>query len=185
MKLELPALPYATNALEPHMSAHTFSFHHAKHHNAYVVKGNELLEGAGIVADTIEDLVKAAAKVGGALFNNVGQCYNHEFFWKSMKPNGGGAPTGAIAAQIDADFGSYENFKKEFVAGGVGQFGSGWVWLVSEGGKLKIRQIRQRRRRRSPAVPPRSSCAMSGNTPTTWTSRTVVPISWPVLWTIC
>jgi len=138
MKLELPALPYATNALEPHMSANTFSFHHAKHHNAYVVKGNELLEGSGIVADTIEDLVKASAKVGGPLFNNVGQCYNHEFFWKSMKPNGGGAPTGAIAAKIDADFGSYENFKREFVAGGIGQFGSGWVWLVSEGGKLKI-----------------------------------------------
>lgn len=138
MKLELPALPYATNALEPHMSAQTFSFHHAKHHNAYVVKGNELLEGTGIQADTLEDLVKAAAKVGGALFNNVGQCYNHEFFWKSMKPNGGGAPTGAIAAKIDADFGSYDNFKKEFVAGGVGQFGSGWVWLVLDGGKLKI-----------------------------------------------
>lgn len=138
MKLSLPALPYAADALEPHMSAQTFSFHHGKHHNAYVVKGNELLADAGVTADTLEDLVKASHKVGGALFNNVGQCYNHEFFWKSMKPKGGGAPTGAIAAKIDADFGSYDNFKKEFVAGGIGQFGSGWVWLVLDGGKLKI-----------------------------------------------
>jgi Fe-Mn family superoxide dismutase len=130
MKLELPELPYAANALEPHMSAETFSFHHGKHHNAYVVKGNELLADAGIDADNLEDLVKASAKVGGPLFNNVAQVYNHNFFWKSMKPNGGGAPTGAIAAKIDADFGSYDNFKKEFVAGGIGQFGSGWVWLL-------------------------------------------------------
>ena len=127
MKLVLPALPYASDALEPHMSAQTFSFHHGKHHNAYVVKGNELLADASIDADTLEDLVKAAQKVGGPLFNNVGQCYNHEFFWKSMKPKGGGAAAGAIAAKIDADFGSYDNFKKEFVAGGIGQFGSGWV----------------------------------------------------------
>ncbi len=138
MKLTLPALPYATNALEPHMSAETFSFHHAKHHNAYVVKGNELLEDAGISADSMEALVKACAEVGGPLFNNVGQCYNHTFFWNSMKPKGGGAPTGAIASKIDADFGSYDAFKKEFIAGGVGQFGSGWVWLVSDKGKLKV-----------------------------------------------
>lgn len=139
MKLVLPELPYAANALEPHMSAETFSFHHGKHHNAYVVKGNELLADAGIDADNLEDLVKASAKVGGPLFNNVAQVYNHNFFWNSMKPNGGGAPTGAIAAKIDADFGSYDNFKKEFVNGGIGQFGSGWVWLVSTaGGKLEV-----------------------------------------------
>lgn len=138
MNLTLPALPYATDALEPHMSAETFSFHHAKHHNAYVLKGNELLADAGISADTLEELVIAAAKIGGPLFNNVGQCYNHEFFWKSMSPNGGGAPSGAIAEKINADFGSFENFKKEFVNGGVTQFGSGWVWLVLDGGKLKI-----------------------------------------------
>ncbi len=138
MKLTLPALPYAPEALEPHMSADTFSFHHGKHHNAYVVKGNELLADAGVDADTLEALVLEAAKVGGALFNNVGQCYNHEFFWNSMSPNGGGAPSGDIAAKIDADFGSFDNFKKEFVNGGVTQFGSGWVWLVLENGKLKI-----------------------------------------------
>ena len=138
MKLTLPALPYAPDALEPHMSADTFSFHHGKHHNAYVVKGNELLADAGIDADSLEALVVEAAKVGGALFNNVGQCFNHEFFWNSMSPNGGGAPSGEIAAKIDADFGSFDNFKKEFVNGGVTQFGSGWVWLVLENGKLKI-----------------------------------------------
>ena len=138
MKLELPALPFASDALEPHMSADTFSYHHGKHHKAYVDKGNELLADAKLTASTLEELVIASAKVGGALFNNVGQHYNHSFFWNCLSPNGGGAPTGDIAARIDADFGSYDAFKKEFVAGGVGQFGSGWVWLVSEGGKLKV-----------------------------------------------
>ncbi|MDT8427762.1 MAG: superoxide dismutase [Pseudomonadales bacterium] len=138
MTLTLPDLPYASDALEPHMSAQTFSFHHGKHHNAYVVKGNELLAEAGVSADSLEELVKTCAKSGGALFNNVGQHYNHSFFWKSMTPQGGGAPTGAIAAKIDADFGSYDNFRKEFIAGGVGQFGSGWVWLVADAGTLKV-----------------------------------------------
>ncbi|MEX2335622.1 MAG: superoxide dismutase, partial [Pseudohongiella sp.] len=130
MKLELPALPFAANALEPHMSADTLGFHHGKHHKTYVDKGNELLADAGVDADNLEDLVRASAKVGGPLFNNVAQVYNHTFFWNSMKPAGGGAPSGAIADKINADFGSYDDFRKEFVAGGVGQFGSGWVWLV-------------------------------------------------------
>ncbi|MEX0738565.1 MAG: superoxide dismutase [Pseudohongiella sp.] len=138
MKLELPALPFAANALEPHMSADTLGFHHGKHHKTYVDKGNELLADAGVDADNLEDLVRASAKVGGPLFNNVAQVYNHTFFWNSMKPAGGGAPSGAIADKINADFGSYDDFRKEFVAGGVGQFGSGWVWLVLDGGKLKI-----------------------------------------------
>ena len=138
MKLELPELPYASNALEPHMSAETFSYHHGKHHNAYVVNGNKLLEEAGIDADNLEDLVRKCADVGGPLFNNVAQVYNHNFFWKSMKPNGGGDPTGRIADKINADFGSFDNFKKEFVNNGVGQFGSGWVWLVQDGDKLKV-----------------------------------------------
>lgn len=138
MKLDLPKLPFASDALAPHMSAETLGFHHGKHHNAYVTKGNELLAEANLTAGSLEDLVKAAAQKGGALFNNVGQHYNHSFFWNSLKPNGGGAPTGAIAERINADFGSYDKFKSEFVAGGVGQFGSGWVWLVSDNGKLKI-----------------------------------------------
>jgi Fe-Mn family superoxide dismutase len=138
MKLELPDLPFGKDALEPHMSANTLDFHHGKHHNAYVVKGNELLEDAGLSADNLEALVIEAAKVGGGLFNNVGQHYNHSFFWSSISANGGGEPTGAIADAINASFGSFENFKKEFVAGGVGQFGSGWVWLVADGDTLKI-----------------------------------------------
>jgi Fe-Mn family superoxide dismutase len=138
MKLELPDLPFAKDALEPHMSANTLDFHHGKHHNAYVVKGNELLEDAGLSADNLEALVIEAAKVGGGLFNNVGQHYNHSFFWNSISANGGGEPSGAIADAINASFGSFENFKKEFVAGGVGQFGSGWVWLVADGESLKI-----------------------------------------------
>lgn len=138
MTLSLPDLPYAKDALEPHMSANTLDFHHGKHHNAYVVKGNELLAEAGIEGDDLEELVKKTKEIGGPLFNNVGQVYNHTFFWNCLSPDGGGAPAGEIAAKIDADFGSYDNFKKEFVAGGVGQFGSGWVWLVADGGKLKI-----------------------------------------------
>lgn len=138
MKLELPDLPFAKDALEPHMSANTLDFHHGKHHNAYVVKGNELLEDAGLSADNLETLVIEAAKVGGGLFNNVGQHYNHSFFWNSISANGGGEPSGAIADAINASFGSYDNFKKEFVAGGMGQFGSGWVWLVADGDTLKI-----------------------------------------------
>ena len=138
MKLELPELPFAKDALAPHMSADTLDFHHGKHHNAYVVKGNELLEEAGLEADSLEQLVMEAAKAGGGLFNNVGQHYNHSFFWNSISPNGGGQPTGSVADAINASFGSYENFKAEFVGAGVGQFGSGWVWLAAEGETLKI-----------------------------------------------
>ncbi len=138
MKLELPELQFAKDALAPHMSADTLDFHHGKHHNAYVVKGNELLEGAGLEADSLEQLVMQAAKAGGGLFNNVGQHYNHSFFWNSISPNGGGQPTGSVADAINASFGSYENFKAEFVGAGVGQFGSGWVWLAAEGETLKI-----------------------------------------------
>jgi len=138
MSLQLPELPFAKDALAPHMSADTFDYHHGKHHNAYVVKGNELLAEAGIDASDLVQLVHESAKIGGALFNNIGQHYNHSFFWNSLSPNGGGVPTGEIAARIDADFGSFDEFKAQFVAGGVGQFGSGWVWLVERDGKLAI-----------------------------------------------
>jgi Fe-Mn family superoxide dismutase len=138
MKLELPELPFAKDSLAPHMSSETLDFHHGKHHNAYVVKGNELLEDAGIDANNLEDLVKKCAEKGGPLFNNVGQHYNHSFFWNSISPNGGGTPSGELAAAIDASFGSFDNFKTEFVNGGVGQFGSGWVWLVADGDALKV-----------------------------------------------
>ena len=108
MSLQLPELPFAKDALAPDMSADTFDYHHGKHHNAYVVKGNELLAEAGIDASDLVQLVQESGKIGGALFNNIGQHYNHSFFWNSLSPNGGGAPTGEIAARIDADFGSFD-----------------------------------------------------------------------------
>ena len=138
MVLELPELPFAKNDLEPHMTANTLDFHHGKHHQAYVTKGNELLESSGITANSLEELVIAAANEGGALFNNVGQHYNHSFFWNSLSQSGGGAPDGEIAAKIDKDFGNFDSFKAEFVAAGAGQFGSGWVWLILDQGTLKI-----------------------------------------------
>lgn len=140
MKLDLPELRFDKDALSPHMSAQTLDFHHGKHHNAYVTKGNELLADARLSANSLEELVKAAARVGGGLFNNVGQHYNHSFFWNSLQPQGGGKPSGAIAARIKADFGDYDKFRQEFINKGTGQFGSGWVWLVLDTGKLAIVQ---------------------------------------------
>jgi Fe-Mn family superoxide dismutase len=134
----LPPLPYPANALEPHISAKTFEFHHGKHHKAYVDKANELAKGTPIEGMPLEKAVIESKKQGGPLFNNIGQIYNHNIFWLSMKPNGGGAPTGALAKKIDEAFGGIDKFKEQFCAAGVGQFGSGWVWLVSNGGKLEI-----------------------------------------------
>lgn len=140
MAFELPALPYAKNALEPHISANTFDFHHGKHHNAYVVNLNGLVKDTPMASQSLEEIMKAtagdAAKAG--IFNNAAQVWNHTFFWNSMKPNGGGKPTGAIAAAIDAAFGDYDKFKEAFKTAGMTQFGSGWAWLVAKDGKLEI-----------------------------------------------
>ncbi|MBN9525661.1 MAG: superoxide dismutase [Alphaproteobacteria bacterium] len=140
MAFELPPLPYADTALEPHMTAKTFSFHHAKHHQAYVTNLNNLVKDTPLADASLEDVIKAsagdAAKAG--IFNNAAQVWNHTFFWNSMKPNGGGKPTGAIAAKIDADLGGYDKFVEAFKTAGTTQFGSGWAWLVVEGGKLKV-----------------------------------------------
>ncbi len=140
MAFELPPLPYADTALEPHMTAKTFSFHHAKHHQAYVTNLNNLVKDTPLADASLEEVIKAsagdAAKAG--IFNNAAQVWNHTFFWNSMKPNGGGKPTGAIAAKIDADLGGYDKFVEAFKAAGTTQFGSGWAWLVVEGGKLKV-----------------------------------------------
>ena len=140
MAFELPALPYAKDALEPHMSAQTFDFHHGKHHNTYVVNLNNMVDGTDLAGKSLEDIIKAvagdASKAG--IFNNAAQVWNHTFFWNCMKPNGGGAPTGDLAAKIDAAFGSFDKFKEEFKTAGMTQFGSGWAWLVVEGGDLKI-----------------------------------------------
>lgn len=140
MPISLPDLPYPHNALEPHISANTLGFHHDKHHNAYVVNLNKLIAGTDLEGASLEDIIKKSAgdssKAG--IFNNAAQVWNHTFYWHSMKPNGGGKPTGAIAAKIDADFGSFDKFVEEFKNAGATQFGSGWAWLVLEAGKLKV-----------------------------------------------
>ncbi|MDT8446054.1 MAG: superoxide dismutase [bacterium] len=140
MAFTLPDLPYAKDALEPHISAKTLEIHHGKHHNAYVTKLNELTDGTDLAGKSLEEIIAATkgdtAKAG--LFNQAAQVFNHTFYWHCMKPSGGGAPTGAIAEKINATFGSYDKFVTEFKAAGAGQFGSGWAWLVLEGGQLKI-----------------------------------------------
>lgn len=140
MSFELPALPYAQDALAPHISAETLSFHHGKHHNAYVVNLNGLIEGTEYADMSLEDIMKAtagdASKAG--VFNNAAQIWNHTFYWHSMAPNGGGKPTGALAAKIDEDFGSFDAFVDAFKTAGATQFGSGWAWLVLKDGKLEV-----------------------------------------------
>ena len=137
----LPALPYAPEALEPSISARTMGFHHGKHHQTYVDNLNKLVVGTPwATGKPLEQVVLETAGVAdkAAIFNNAAQVWNHTFFWKSMKPNGGGAPTGNLAERIKATFGSIDEFKKAFLDAGLAQFGSGWVWLVQEGAALKI-----------------------------------------------
>ena len=139
MAFTLPDLPYALDALEPHYSATTLSFHHGKHHQAYITKTNELIAGTDLDGKTVEEVVAAAkAKGDGLLFNQSAQIWNHTFFWNSMKPGGGGKPSGPIAEKIDAAFGSYEDFVAAFKAKAVGNFGSGWTWLCAKGDGLEI-----------------------------------------------
>lgn len=140
MAFELPPLPYDRTALEPHYSAETLDFHHGKHHNAYVVNLNKLIEGTDLAGKDLVEIIKASAgdssKAG--IFNNSAQVWNHTFFWNSMKPGGGGAPSGELAAAIDKTFGGLDGFKEAFAQAGATQFGSGWAWLVKDGGALKV-----------------------------------------------
>ena len=140
MAFELPPLPFPKNALEPHMSAQTFDFHHGKHHQAYVTNLNNLVKGSPMESQSLEELIKSSYKDTSktGIFNNAAQVWNHTFFWNSMKPHGGGAPSGAAAEAINGAFGSADKFKEQFKAAGAGQFGSGWAWLVSDHGQLKI-----------------------------------------------
>jgi superoxide dismutase, Fe-Mn family len=136
-----PPLPFDVNALEPYgMKAETFEYHYGKHHKAYVDNLNKLTEGTELADKSLEEVIKISfkdsSKVG--IFNNAAQVWNHTFFWSSLKPAGGGAPTGKLAAKIDQDFGSLDKFKEEFSNAAATQFGSGWSWLIDDGGTLKV-----------------------------------------------
>jgi Fe-Mn family superoxide dismutase len=127
MPFSLPPLPYDKNALAPHISAETLDYHHGKHHQAYVTTLNKLIEGKPDASKTLEEIILSSE---GPVFNNAAQVWNHTFYWSSMKPRGGGQPTGDLADAIKRDFGSFEKFSEEFANAGATQFGSGWAWLV-------------------------------------------------------
>ncbi|HSY24383.1 MAG TPA: superoxide dismutase [Polyangiaceae bacterium] len=127
MAFTLPPLPYDKNALAPHISGETLDYHYGKHHQAYVTNLNKLVEGKPEASKSLEDIILAS---DGGVFNNAAQIWNHTFYWQSMKPNGGGQPTGDLADAINRDFGSFDKFAEEFTAAATTQFGSGWAWLV-------------------------------------------------------
>jgi Fe-Mn family superoxide dismutase len=140
MAINLPELPYAKDALSPYISANTLEFHHGKHHKAYVDNLNKLIAGTDLEGKTLEEIILNAAKdpAKAGIFNNAAQVWNHSFYWKCLKQQGGGVPKGAIADKINATFGSYDKFVEELKNAGVTQFGSGWAWLVLDGTDLKI-----------------------------------------------
>jgi Fe-Mn family superoxide dismutase len=135
MAFELPPLPYAQDALAPHISAETLEYHYGKHHKTYVDNLNKAVAGTPDENASLEEII---LKAEGPLFNNSAQVWNHTFFWSSLSPSGGGEPTGAVADKIGADFGSYGEFRKQISEAGATQFGSGWAWLVDNGGKLEV-----------------------------------------------
>lgn len=145
MAFELPPLPYAHDALQPHISKETLEYHHDKHHNTYVVNLNNLVPGTEFEGKTLEEIVKSSS---GGIFNNAAQVWNHTFYWNCLAPNAGGQPTGALAEAINAAFGSFDKFKEEFTKTSVGTFGSGWGWLVK---KADGSWPGQHHRRRQPA----------------------------------
>lgn len=138
MSFELPKLPYAYDALEPHIDARTMEIHHSKHHNAYTTNLNAAIEGTELAGLTIENILINLDMKNAAVRNNGGGFYNHNLFWRVMSPNGGGKPTGELADAIDAAFGSFDEFKARFSKAGATQFGSGWAWLCVKDGKLEV-----------------------------------------------
>jgi Fe-Mn family superoxide dismutase len=140
MAFELPALPYKNDALAPAISAETLNFHHGKHHATYVDRLNGAIKGTEQESQSLEDVIRwsAADASRTGIFNNAAQTWNHTFFWESMKPNGGGKPSGDLASAIDSSFGGFDKFREKFLTAGAGQFGSGWVWLVADKGKLEV-----------------------------------------------
>lgn len=135
MSFTLPDLPYEKNALEPHISAETLEFHHGKHHNAYVTNLNKLIAGTPHEHKPLEDIIASSE---GGMFNNAAQVWNHTFYWNSLKPGGGGEPTGPLGDAIKRDFGSFAKFKEAFADAAATQFGSGWAWLVLDGAKVQV-----------------------------------------------
>jgi len=140
MAYELPDLPYDYNALEPYMSARTLEFHHDKHHAKYVSTFNEMTKDTELEEKPIEDVIKIAFQDSSksGIFNNGAQAWNHTFYWNCLTPNGGGTPSGDLAEKLNAAFGGFDKFKEEFKNAAATQFGSGWAWLVSDGGTLKV-----------------------------------------------
>jgi superoxide dismutase, Fe-Mn family len=138
MAFTLPALPYAHDALEPHIDSTTMQIHHGKHHQAYVDNLNKAIAGTPNENKSLEELVKAAGSISPAVRNNGGGHWNHSFFWEILAPKAGGAPSGAVGEAINSTFGSFDSFKEKFSAAGVGRFGSGWAWLIVKDGKLEI-----------------------------------------------
>ena len=136
MAIELPALPFAKDALAPHISAETLDYHHGKHHQAYVTNLNNMIAGTDQESASLESIIKSAS---GGVFNNAAQVWNHTFYWNCLSPNGGGEPTGALADSINAAFGSFEEFKQQFSQTAITTFGSGWAWLVQNSdGSLEL-----------------------------------------------
>src|SRR5688572_23843767 len=138
MAFTLPALPYASNALEPHIDARTMEIHHGKHHNTYVTNLNTAIEGTDAEKLSIEEICKNISKYPAAVRNNGGGHYNHSLFWEIMAPNAGGMPTGDLAKAIETDLGGFEKFKADFSNAGATRFGSGWAWLCVKEGKLAV-----------------------------------------------
>jgi Fe-Mn family superoxide dismutase len=137
--ITLPSLPYPDNALEPYISARTIGFHYGKHHQGYLDKLNKQVEGTELADMNLEAIIKAtAASAKTDIFNNAAQVWNHNFYWLSMRPKGGGQPKGQLADYIQSTFGSFGAFKEEFTKAAVSQFGSGWIWLIQEGNKLAL-----------------------------------------------
>jgi len=157
MAYTLPALPYAYDALEPHIDARTMEIHHTKHHNAYITKVNDAIAGTSLGSKTIEDLISnldAVEKNKQVVRNNGGGHANHSLFWTIMKPKGGGEPSGDLAVAIKSTFGGFDSFKEKFSSTATGQFGSGWAWLSVDNGKLMVE-----------GTPNQDSPLMSGRTP--------------------
>jgi Fe-Mn family superoxide dismutase len=139
MTIEFPGLPYLADALEPHVSAKTLGFHHGKHHKAYTDKLNAAIVGTDYEGLSLEDIIGASHEAGDTgIFNNAAQVWNHTFLWSSMSPAGGGEPEGELAEAVNASFGDVAGFREQFKASAMGQFGSGWAWLVQKGGSLEI-----------------------------------------------